>query len=153
MVEETDFYSILSIAKERDYSFREWVKFLNSYPLTENVIKTLSGVPQGLKYHPEFCNLKHTYLVFKAVCKIGEHELIEAAFLHDIGKKLCTNVGNNRIYAYGHAAASADFVKQNKECVQYYDLTYDVVKKHMDFNDPSAAMLKEDQNLRNFIIY
>jgi predicted kinase len=146
------FYDLLITAKETATGFDGWVSFMRKEPMTDNVICLLKGVPQATKYHPEFDNLKHTYLVVQAIHKLNEPRLLEAAFLHDVGKKYRTNVGNGRIYSYGHASSSADCMEQYKDFVTDFDFTHNIVKKHMDFNDPANKKLKKDPDLRTFII-
>jgi len=142
-------HSVLMSVK--DAEFEEWETTLKANKLTSDLYAYLEDVPQGLHYHPEFDVTKHVFLVFKAICQIGNLELLEAAFCHDLGKKKCTNVGKNRIYAFGHANESARIVESIKDRFQYYDLTYRVVKKHMDYNSAGHDKIKNDMYMKDFI--
>lgn len=128
-------------------SFKEWKKRLLMFDLTKEVVNLLDGIPQGTFYHPEFDALKHVYYVcIASIChEVGQISmgplysptdttLLEAAFLHDVGKSTHTNIGKNRIYSFGHADASARFVEKHKENITDFDFTYKIVKEHM--NDP-----------------
>jgi predicted kinase len=147
-----NFYELLLTAKDSTITFSEWKEFLLEKPLTGEFISMIDGVPQGLKYHPEFDVLKHTFLVCQAVIKLNEFKLLEAAFLHDVGKAHKTTIGADRIYSYGHAAESARFVELYKDRVVDFDFTHDIVSRHMDFSDPSSKKLKDNPDLRNFIV-
>ena len=76
--------------------------------------------------------------------------LLEAAFLHDVGKGTMTTVGSNRIYHFGHPQASVRFIEKHKNRIREYELTHRIADKHMNFpvNHPT---LKDDDDLRNFI--
>ena len=133
------------------YTYVEaWKRELRNHDITSKVVNTLEGVPQGLKYHPEFDAFYHTYYVVSAIWKLNRLDLIEAAFLHDYGKGTKTNVGNDRIYAFGHPKESLKFLEKHKDRIKYYDLTYRMIEKHMDLN-PGHKMLKDDVDLDDFI--
>lgn len=85
------------------------------------------------------------------MCKIGNFELLETALFHDIGKKSCTNVGKDRIYAYGHALESIKLLSQFKYRIRDYDLTYRIIKKHMGFNSVGHDRIKNDTHMKDFI--
>ncbi len=113
-------------------SFKDWKKHLREYPLTKEVVDLLDGIPQGTFYHPEFDVLKHVYYVCRASMCGTDTTLLEAAFLHDVGKSTHTNIGKNRIYSFGHADASARFVEKNKNNITDFELTHRIVKQHMN---------------------
>lgn len=116
-------------------SFKEWKKRLLMFDLTKEVVNLLDGIPQGTFYHPEFDALKHVYYVcIASICSPTDTTLLEAAFLHDVGKSTHTNIGKDRIYSFGHADASARFVEKHKENITDFDFTYKIVKEHM--NEP-----------------
>ena len=142
-------HSILMDLRTAD--FQEWENALKSEPLTADLYECLEDIPQGLCWHPEFDVTKHVFLVFKAICQIGNLDLLEAAFCHDLGKKKCSNVGRNRIYAFGHAHESARIVEKIKDRLKHYDLTYRIVKKHMDFNSVGHDRIKNDMYMKDFI--
>lgn len=127
-----------------------WKKELREYDITHEVVNALEGVPQGLKYHPEFDAFVHTYYVVSAIWKLKRPDLIEAAFLHDYGKGTKTNVGNDRIYAFGHPKESVKYLESIKDRIKYYDLTYRMIEKHMDLN-PGHKKLKDDSDLDDFV--
>lgn len=130
--------NVTYIAKYDCPSFKEWKNRLRMFDLTKEVVDLLDGVPQGTFYHPEFDALKHVYYVCKAsICsQAGQTDttLLEAAFLHDVGKSTHTNIGRDRMYSFGHADASARFVERHKNNITDFEFTYTIVKKHM--NDP-----------------
>jgi len=128
----------------------EWKRQLREYEITANVVNALEGVPQGLKYHPEFDAFYHTYYVVSAIWKLWRPDLIEAAFLHDYGKGTKTNIGRNVIHSFGHPKESLKFVEKHKDIIKYYDLTYRMVGKHMDLN-PGHKKLKDDIDLDDFV--
>jgi len=127
-----------------------WKRELRNHDITSEVVNALDGVPQGLKHHPEFDAFVHTYYVFKAVIGLNRMDLIEVAFLHDYGKGTKTNIGNDRIYAFGHPKESLKFLEKYKDRIKYYNLTYRLIEKHMDLN-PGHKMLKDDVDLDDFI--
>lgn len=120
------------IAKYDCPSFKEWKKRLLMFELTKEVVDLLDGVPQGTFYHPEFDALKHVYYVCIASICGTDTTLLEAAFLHDVGKSTHTNIGRNRIYSFGHADASARFVENHKDNITDFELTHRIVKQHMN---------------------
>lgn len=130
--------------------FDEWKEELRRYNFTREVVDALDGVPQGTFYHPEFDTLRHVYDVCRAVSGSGSNLLLEAAFLHDVGKSTHTNIGKNRIYGFGHADASARFVEAHKERITHFDLTYRIVKHHMDYNNWESPKLQHDIPLKFF---
>ena len=78
-------------------NFEDWKYELRMHDVTCDVINLLDGVPQATYYHPEFDALLHTYYVCRAVLvapKRISKQLLEAAFLHDVGKGTTTNIGN-----------------------------------------------------------
>lgn len=131
-------YMIANHAHMKRYSykfeFEEWKKYLRHHDITSDVINLLDGIPQGTYYHPEYDALMHTFFVIKAVKEIGRTDLIEAAFLHDVGKAFTTNIGRNRIYHFGHPEKSLEFIdKPNvKSRLKNYDLVHHLVKNHMN---------------------
>lgn len=145
----TTIHGILMDLRKAD--FTEWEETLKSEPLTADLYELLEDVPQGLYWHPEYDVTKHVFLVFKGICQIGNLELLEAAFCHDLGKKTCTTVGRDRIYAFGHAHESARIIESIKNRLQHYDLTYRVVKKHMDYNSAGHDKIKNDMYMKDFI--
>jgi len=132
-------------------SFEVWKGVLHEYNFTRDIVDLLDGVPNGTFYHPEFCTLCHTYNVCRAIYDgTGSDLLLEAAFLHDVGKSTHTNIGRDRIYGFGHADASARFVEKHKEHVTEFDLTYRIVKHHMDYSDWRSPKLQYDIPLKFF---
>ena len=140
----------VSMAKQNRVVIKEWKQELRKHDVTSDVVNALEGVPQGLKYHPEFDAFVHTYYVVIAIIKLNRPDLIEAAFLHDYGKGTKTNVGNDRIYAFGHSKESIKFLEKHKDRIKYYNLTYRMVEKHMDLN-PGHKKLKDDIDLDDFV--
>lgn len=132
-------------------SFKEWKKSLCKYSITKEVVDLLDGVPQGTKWHPEFDALKHVYYVCKASICDTDTTLLEAAFLHDVGKSTHTNIGRDLIYSFGHADASAWFVENHKDNITDFELTYRIVKQHMDFNNFESSKLQYDIPLKFFL--
>ena len=133
------------------YTYVEaWKRLLREYEITAKVVNALDGVPQGTNHHPEFDAFVHTYLVVEAVMRIMRPDLIEAAFLHDYGKGTKTNVGNDRIYAFGHPKESLKYIEEIENRIKYYDLTYRMVEKHMDLN-VGHKKLENDTDLDDFI--
>jgi len=128
----------------------EWKRALREYDITAKVVNALEGVPQGLNHHPEFDAFYHTYYVVMAVWKLKRPDLLEAAFLHDYGKGTKTNVGNDRIYAFGHPKESIKYLESIKNRIKHYDLTYRMIDKHMDLN-PGHKKLQDDPDLDDFI--
>ena len=83
--------------KKYDSHLNVWKRELRKHDITHEVVNALEGVPQGLKYHPEFDAFVHTYYVVQATINLKRIDLIEAAFLHDYGKGTKTNVGNDHV--------------------------------------------------------
>lgn len=143
------FFNVLKNSENLPYD--EWVRYLNSFNHTAGIISRLDGVPQGLHYHPELWNLRHTYWVFQAAVQMGYEYLYEAALLHDVGKRWATTIGKDRIYHFGHAQESCKFIETYSDYrFVDYDLTYRIVRDHMkyNFNDES---LVDDPELNNFV--
>lgn len=140
----------ISIAKQNRMIIKEWKRELRKHDITHEVVNVLEGVPQGLKYHPEFDAFVHTYYVVIAVMKLKRLDLIEAAFLHDYGKGTKTNVGKDRIYSFGHPRESLKFIEKHKDRIKYYDLTYRITKEHMNL-PVGHKKLKDDVDLDDFI--
>ena len=148
---------LVSRAKVREYRIvtkatyiEAFKQELREHEITAKVVNALEGVPQGLKYHPEFDAFYHTYYVISAIWKLKRPDLIEAAFLHDYGKGTKTNIGRNVIHSFGHPKESLKFVEKYKDRIKYYDLTYRMVGKHMDLN-PGHKKLKDDSDLDDFV--
>jgi len=113
-------------------NFENWKYQLRQHSITAEVVNLLDGVPQGIKYHPEFDALKHTFYVVKSIYEKRQDKLIEVAFLHDVGKAFVTNVGKDRIYHFGHPVYSAKYIEDHQKFIRDYDLTLDIAKRHMD---------------------
>jgi len=125
-------YDILINAKYD--TFNTWKKSLRNNFWTSRILSYLIGIPQSTHYHPEFDVALHTYYVCKAIFTSGKYHLIEAAFLHDIGKVNTTNVGKNRIYHFGHDIESIKFIEgyiSLKENIKNYNLTKNIILNHM----------------------
>jgi len=112
--------------------FEDWKYVLRQHDITCDVINLLDRVPQHLDYHPEYDALLHTYYVCKSI-PFEHSELIEAAFLHDIGKAFCTTIGGRKIYSYNHDIKSLEWISQEnvKQKIKFFDLTYEIIKHHM----------------------
>lgn len=146
------YYDILE--KADISTFEKWKYDLRQHGLTAEVVNLLDGVPQGTKYHPEFDALKHTYYVVKSVLEftVTPDSLLEAAFLHDVGKAFTTNVGKDRIYHFGHPKKSAEFVEKHKDKILFYDITYRIVKDHMDL-PLGHKKLNDDIDMKSFTYF
>jgi predicted kinase len=139
--------------------FENWKFQLRQHSITADVVNLLDGVPQGIKYHPEFDALKHTFYVVKSIYEYRLSPLIEAAFLHDVGKAFTTNIGKDRIYHFGHPKYSVSYIEKNQKFIRYYDTTIDVTKRHMDLpighkklDEPENYLLKvESTKLERFL--
>jgi len=132
-------------------NFGVWKRELRHHDITCDVINKLDGIPQGTRHHPEFDALIHTWLVCRAVMKMGRADLLESAFLHDYGKGNTTNIGSDTIHSYGHPRDSVRFIDNIKDHLQNYDLTRYIVDKHMNF-PLDHHKLKSDVNLFDFVI-
>ena len=116
-------------------NFNDWKKELRQHDITNQVVNLLDGVPQGTYYHPEFDVLVHTYYVCRAVMLQGKkvsRKLLEAAFLHDVGKATTTNIGDKRIYHFGHPDASVEYIDKIKDRLANWQFTRDITAKHMN---------------------
>lgn len=132
---------------------KNWKFELRLHDITCDVVNLLDGIPQSTRYHPEFDAFVHTFYVVKAIWKMKKLHLLEAAFLHDVGKGTMTNVGNDRIYHFGHPQASVRFIEKHKNRIKEYELTHHITDKHMNFPiDHKKLKLKDNEDLRNFII-
>jgi len=136
--------------------FKVWKRELREHDITCDVVNLLDGVPQYTYYHPEFDALLHTFYVCKAIMKMGRPSLLETAFLHDVGKAFTTNIGDKRIYHFGHPDKSVEFIESIKYALKYYDETCRVTKEHMNSDKALIHRLKtrekfEDNNLYMFI--
>jgi predicted kinase len=139
----------LSFPSTHNY-IKEWKRELRKHDITHEVVNALEGVPQGLKFHPEFDAFDHIYYVVSAVLRLKRTDLIEAAFLHDYGKGTKTNIGNDRVYGFGHPIESLKFIERHKNRIKYYDLTYRMTKQHMDL-PIGHKKLKDDVDLDDFV--
>lgn len=127
--------TIYNILKEnKDKSFVDWKYALRHYDITCDVVNLLNGIPQSTYYHSEFDALIHTFYVCRAVSIFNRDDLLETAFFHDIGKAFTTNIGDQRIYSFGHAEESVKFIDNPnvKNRLKYYDLTKNLIQVHMN---------------------
>ena len=139
---------ILHAFDESNADFEKWKRELRNHDITCDVINALDGVPQSTHYHPEFDALMHTFYVCKAVMKIGRHDLLETAFLHDYGKGSTTNIGDKRIYHFSHPDKSIEFIDKVKYGLKNYDLAYRLTKIHMNTKGKKTA---DDTDFDDFI--
>jgi len=154
---ERKMHDILLEAITTTNSYDEWVKFIKDFvddkisPALKELMELFEETPQGLKWHPEFELSKHVYLVSISVHRQGRDDLLEAAFLHDIGKIYSTNIGNDRIYSYGHAEISAEYIGAIRDYLKYPELTHKVIEKHMDYWDMGDPRIKNELHLKEFV--
>lgn len=147
------FHEVLYEAITTTSSYDEWVAFLKAqenHPVAL-WIERFEQVPQGLKWHPEFELSKHVYLVTVSVHRQGRDDLLEAAFLHDVGKWVTTNIGNDRMYSYGHAEDSLPWIDSYIRYLEDWDLTRRVVEKHMDYHEVGDPRIKNDLHMKEFV--
>ena len=71
--------------------------------------------------------------------------------MHDCGKVDSTNIGNDRIYSYGHAQASLPTIDEFKEYLRYYELTRRISEKHMDYYEMGDPNIKNDLHMKEFV--
>ena len=135
----------------KEYNYIDWDNALKSNELTRDIYPYLENVPQALKWHPEFDLTKHVFLVFTAIKRMGFDQLLETALFHDIGKKETTNVGKDRIYSYDHAIRSCFLLEKFKDRMDYYDITYDTTKRHMDYMAANEPPIKNDLLMKTFV--
>jgi predicted kinase len=100
------------------------------------ILNQLENTPQFYGWHPEIDTATHTYYVCKAIFKNSQDSLLEAGFLHDVGKKDATNVGAKKIWHYNHPKKSVQYIKLMKDqlCLEEsnYEFTCNIVEHHMD---------------------
>ena len=132
-------------------SFKKWKYYLRHHDVTCDVVNSLDGIPQSTFYHPEFDALLHTYYVCRAIFNMDRHDLLEAAFLHDVGKAKTTNIGHKRIYHFGHPKKSVEFIEKNKYKIEHYDLTRRITEEHMNL-PLGHKKLETDIDLHDFVI-
>lgn len=116
-------------------NFEDWKYDLRHHDVTCDVVNLLDGLPQTTHYHPEYDALLHTYYVCRAVMQLPKKytiKLLETAFLHDVGKGTTTNIGDKRIYHFGHPDASVKFIDTIKYRLKNYTLTRQLVHRHMN---------------------
>ena len=145
-----DDYSIKKIPVESKL-FEIWKRELREHDITCDVVNALDGVPQATFYHPEYDALLHTYYVCRGVLLMARLDLLEAAFLHDYGKGFTTNIGDKRIYHFGHPQESVKFIDSIKDRLKFYDLTRLMTEKHMNFSLEQAWREGFDEDLSDFI--
>lgn len=158
MKTEPTIHDILLEAITSTSSYNEWIAHLKNLDrdsgpaiTVQELISVYEDIPQGLKWHPEFEVSKHVYLLCVSLHRQGRDDLLETAFLHDIGKIYCTNVGDDRIYSYGHAQVSVPYVDALQEFLKYYELTRSVTKRHMDYHKMSDPRIKNDLHMKEFV--
>ena len=127
--------------------FNVWKRELRNHDITCDVVNALDGVPQSTHYQPEFDALVHTFYVCRAVMTMGRTDLLETAFLHDYGKGSTTNIGDKRIYQFGHPDKSLEFIDQAKSYLKDYDLAYRLTKIHMN---TKGKKTDDDQDFDDF---
>lgn len=125
-------------------SYPEWRKELASHPVGKMIVDDLEMIPQPIKWHPEYCTLKHTYLVCLGIFKSGKefHRLLPAALFHDWGKVNTTLIQRSKISALGHAKESKRLMLENESLIRSYLVMNDkewndllwLVERHMDFD-------------------
>lgn len=142
---------ILLDAINNSSSYDEWKKEIKKTDFTRDLLELYEKIPQGLRWHPEFELSKHIYLVSMAVHRQKKDNLLESAFLHDIGKVYATNIGKDRIYSYGHAKVSTIYVDKFKDYLEYYELTRRISEKHMDYIDAGDERIKNDWEMKEFV--
>ena len=130
-------YDILDTSNSAWYDFKAWKYYLRQHDVTCDVVNLLDGLPQSTHYHPEFDTLLHTFYVCKAVLHLNRRDLLEVAFLHDVGKAFTTNVGDKRIYHFGHPDASVEFIDKIQHRLKDYKLVRNLTRTHM--NKPKSA--------------
>ena len=145
------FYDILYSANYSD--FDAWKYEMRQYFITSKVVNALDGIPQSTYYHPEFDALLHTFNMVYVTKMFGYDNLIEAAFLHDVGKAWKTTVGEKKIYSYGHAKKSVEFIEEYKDYIKYYDVTVKVIAEHMNHSIKNVSDYDkiQDEDLRRFV--
>ena len=131
-------------------SYEEWRRVLLDDELTRDIVELQEGVPQGLRWHPEFDLLKHIFLVFTSLTRQGMPELYEAALLHDIGKVTTTNVGRDRIYSFGHDKASVAMLAAYENRLADPELTCIVIDKHMQYFEISDSRIANNLYAKEF---
>jgi len=132
--------------------FEAWKRELRNHDITCDVVNLLDGVPQSTHYHPEFDALMHTFYVCRAVIEMDREDLLETAFLHDVGKGTQTTIGDKRIYHFGHPIASVKFIDQInvKNRLRDYELVRRLTDAHMKY-DADHKALKDDKDLADFV--
>ena len=143
------------------YGFKEWKRELRNHDVTCDVVNLLDGIPQSTFYHPEYDALLHTFYVCRAVMAMNRDDLLETAFLHDVGKAFTTNIGDKRIYHFGHPDASVEFIDKIKYKLKDYEKVRKLTHTHMnkpkdkdedDFNYADKELSKELYKLNHSII-
>lgn len=140
-------HSILNENKNK--SFVDWKRELRHHDITSTVVNLLEGIPQSTKYHPEVDALLHTFYVCKAVVALAREDLLETAFFHDVGKAFTTNVGDQRIYSFGHAIESVKFIDQPnvKTRLRDYNLVRNLTRVHMN---EYGKKVKNNENVDDY---
>jgi len=132
-------------------SYDDWKNTLLSFELTKKFVLDQEGFPQSTYWHPEFDLLKHIYLVFTSIYRQKMENLYEAAFLHDIGKIYTTNIGKDKIYSFGHAEKSVEIIDSLKDHFTFYDITREVSKDHMKWENPSDPCISNNWFAKEFV--
>ena len=124
-----------------DLPYDEWVKELREVNYVgETLVKSLEGLYQGVKYHPELTVLKHTWLVIQSLKERDAENLYEAGLFHDVGKIYTTHFHRNgNVTSYGHARKAKEFFHQYfvKEYIDMGDFKHHtgwIIERHMDFD-------------------
>jgi len=128
------------ILKEINHlTYNKWKKELKKTDY-KMLVNSLEKTFSGTKYHPELSTLKHIFLICKALKLINREDLLEIAFIHDLGKINIKNIGKDRIYNFGHENISIEYINNyfNKlsEFENWQLLTF-ITHYHMKYNKDS----------------